>query len=204
MKKSILSLAAIAVFGLFMTSCEPDVTFEGINDIVVDLGSTDADVLAGVTASNDAEVTVTGIDYDKAGEHNAIFTAKDATAEAVVKIKTDKLVGNYEYTLTQDGVLQEGIEEIEVKQSSTTYNKILIEKYLANASIEAVCNGTDITIDEFNISVDYEGETYTAKVTGTGNFVKLEGGNYAVEKITLTNKWDDGDVTEDVLDCTKL
>ena len=204
MKKSILSLAAVAVFGLFMTSCEPDVTFEGINDIVVDLGSTDADVLAGVTASNDAEVTVTGIDYDKAGEHNAIFTAKDATAEAVVKIKTDKLVGNYECTLTVDGEQEPGVAQIEIKQSSTTYNKILIEKYLANASIEAVCNGTDITIDEFNISVDYEGETYTAKVTGIGNFVKLEGGNYAVEKITLTNKWDDGDVTEDVLDCTKL
>ena len=204
MKKSILSLAAIAVFGLFMTSCEPDVTFEGINDIVVDLGSTDADVLAGVTASNDAEVTVTGIDYDKAGEHNAIFTAKDATAEAVVKIKTDKLAGDYEYTMTIDGEEEPGVAQIEIKQSSTTYNKILIEKYLANASIEAVCNGTDITIDEFNISVDYEGETYTAKVTGTGNFVKLEGGNYAVEKITLTNKWDDGDVTEDVLDCTKL
>ena len=117
MKKSILSLAAVAVFCLFMTSCEPDVTFEGINDIVVDLGSTDADVLAGVTASNDAEVTVTRIDYDKAGEHNAIFTAKDATAEAVVKIKTDKLAGDYEYTMTIDGEEEPGVAQIEIKQS---------------------------------------------------------------------------------------
>ena len=202
MKKSILSLAAVAVFGLFMTSCEPDVTFEGINDIVVDLGSTDADVLAGVTASNDAEVTVTGIDYDKAGEHNAIFTAKDATAEAVVKIKTDKLAGDYEYTMTIDGDEEPGVEQIEIKQSSTTYNKILIEKYLANASIEAVCNGTDITIDEFNISV--EGETYTAKVTGIGNFVKLEGGSYAIEQITFTLVWSFGETSVEVLDCTKL
>ena len=204
MKKSILSLAAVAVFGLFMTSCNPEVLFTGVDGIVVDLGSTDADVLVGVEASNGAEVTVAGIDYDKAGEHNAIFTAKEETHEAIVKIKTDKLAGDYEYTMTIDGEQEPGVEQIEIKQSSTTYNKILIEKYLANASIEAVCNGTDITIDEFNISVDYEGETYTAKVTGIGNFVKLEGGSYAIEQITFTLVWSFGETSVEVLDCTKL
>ena len=81
---------------------------------------------------------------------------------------------------------------------------MLIDKSLANASIEAVCNGTDITIDEFNISVDYEGETYTAKVTGIGNFVKLEGGSYAIEQITFTLVWSFGETSVEVLDCTKL
>ncbi len=203
MRRSILSLAAVAVLGLFMTSCNPDVIFTGTDNIVVDLGSTDADVLEGVEASNGADVTVTGIDYDKAGEHNAIFTAKDETKEAIVKIKTDKLIGSYEYTMTIDGEEDQDIDNIEIKQSSTVYNKILVEGFLAGTvTFGAICNGNDIEVEEFNVVAD---EDFTAKVTGTGVFEKIEGSEiYAVKTLTLIAEWSDGETEEIVLNFTKL
>lgn len=104
MKRRIFTLASIALLFAF-TSCEkpepepepePEpvtLTFSG--DIVIDLGSTDADVLEFVTASDKSEVSVSGIDYDKVGEQEATFKTGDVTEKKAVKVKADKLAGTY-------------------------------------------------------------------------------------------------------------
>ncbi len=182
MKKSILSLALVALLGLFMTGCTPEVVITGTEDIIVDLGASDADVLANVVASNGDEVTVTGINYDEAGEHNATFTAGDVTEDAVVKIKTDKVIGSYEYTVTGD----EEIYESEITQSSTVYNKILVGGII-EGNLEATCSGKILTFASTNLSFE---DGTSATLTGTGTFEKIEAG-YQVNSATFTLTFDD-------------
>lgn len=187
MKKSILSLAVVALLGFFMNSCGTEVMFTGTDNLSVDLGSTDADVIALVTVSSGKEITVTGIDYDKAGEQNATFVAGDETQDAIIKIKTDKLAGDYEYLFAGD----QEISEAEIMQSATVYNKILIDGFLEDASLEAICVGNVLTFTETNLVSD----EFTGVLTGTGIFEKLEGGIYQVKMVTLTVEWSD-DTTE--------
>ncbi|NLJ82178.1 MAG: hypothetical protein GX330_03525 [Bacteroidales bacterium] len=194
MKKSILSLTAVAVLGFFMTSCNPDVLITGTENIVVDLGATDADVLEGVEASNGKEVTVSGIDYDKAGEQTAIFEAGEDIKEDVVKIKTDKLTGEYECTIGSD------LFDSKVTQSATVFNKILIDGYLESGKLEAICNGDVITLDEINL-VDEDDVKGT--LTGEGTFEK-EGDVYQVKSITVVITWEDGEETTDEVNFKKL
>lgn len=197
MKKSILSLAAVALLGLFMASCTPEVTFSNADNIIVDLGSTDADVLLDVEASNGKEVTVTGINYDEAGEHNATFTAGDATYDAVVKIKTDKLAGAYEFTWTIDGQADPTVYASTIQQSATVYNKILISDII-DGNVSAVCSGTDFTVEETSLSAD----GVTGTLTGTGTFVK-DGENYKIATASITIAWSDGITNEIEVTFTK-
>ncbi|MDY0015738.1 MAG: hypothetical protein RBS13_05960 [Bacteroidales bacterium] len=190
MKKSILSLAAVALLGLFMASCTPEVLFTGADDVIVDLGSTDADVLVDVEASNGKEVTVTGINYDEAGEHNATFTAGDATHDAVVKIKTDKLAGSYEFSWTIDGQADPTVYDSDIQQSTTVYNKILISEII-DGNVSAVCSGTTFTIEETSLSAD----GVTGTLTGTGTFVK-DGTNYKIATASITIAWSDNVTNE--------
>ncbi|HPX59293.1 MAG TPA: hypothetical protein PLL02_02560 [Bacteroidales bacterium] len=95
MKKSILTLAVLA---FLFTSCEkPEeevkLTFSG--DIMIELGSSDEDVLAFVSASDGSAVTVSGIDYNKAGEQTATFKAGNTTETKQVKVKANELAGRY-------------------------------------------------------------------------------------------------------------
>ncbi|MDD3280832.1 MAG: hypothetical protein PHC83_04595 [Bacteroidales bacterium] len=98
MKKSIFSVAIIALLFTF-TNCTPveedpiTLTFSG--DIIIDLGDSDADVLAFVTASDGSAVTVSGIDYEKAGEQTGTFKAGDVTETKAVKVKADAMAGRY-------------------------------------------------------------------------------------------------------------
>ena len=111
MKRRIFTLASIALLFAFISCEKPEpepepepvtLTFSG--DIVIDLGSTDADVLAFVTASDKSEVTVSGIDYEKAGEQTATFKAGDVTETKTVKVKADAMAGRYYISVfTSDG-----------------------------------------------------------------------------------------------------
>lgn len=194
MKKGILSLAVVALLGFFMNSCTPEVLFEGMDKVVVDLGSTDADVLAFVTVSSGKDITVTGIDYDKAGPQTATFTAKDETEDAVIKIKTDKLSGSYEYSV----VGNQGISSATITQSATVYNNILIGGFLENASLEATCVGNILTFKSTNLTA---GE-FTGVLNGTGVFEKV-GTTYQVKDVTLTSVWSDGETEVLALTFTK-
>ena len=66
----ILILAAM----LLLPGCKKETSLTFTNDdIIVDLGSSDADVLKYVSASDKSEIRVSGIDYDKAGLQQGLF-----------------------------------------------------------------------------------------------------------------------------------
>jgi hypothetical protein len=184
MRKGILLLATVAFLATF-NSCQPEVIITTPEEITIDLGSNDAAVLAGVTASNKDEVTVSGINYDHAGEQTATFAAGDVTLEKVIKVKTDKLAGQYSYQQTIDGDLDDEIYTCTVTQSPTFYNKIIVNDLLGGAS--AVCQGAAFTLDTYNVEIT----GLKAAVTGTGTFEKLDGGNYQISTAEITIDFED-------------
>ena len=58
---------------------------------MIELGSSDEDVLA-FRAPDGSAVTVSGIDYNKAGEQTATFKAGNTTETKQVKVKANELV----------------------------------------------------------------------------------------------------------------
>ena len=187
MRKGILLLAAVAFLATF-NSCQPEVIITTPEEITIDLGSNDAAVLAGVEASNKDEVTVSGINYDHAGEQTATFAAGDVTLEKVIKVKTDKLAGQYSYKRTIDGDLDSEIYSCTVTQSTTLFNKIIVSDLLDGVGGSAVCQGAAFTLDAFNVEVPDLGK---AAVTGTGTFEKLDGGNYQISTAEITIDFED-------------
>lgn len=187
MRKGILLLAAVAFLATF-NSCQPEVIITTPEEITIDLGSNDAAVLAGVEASNKDEVTVSGINYDHAGEQTATFAAGDVTLEKVIKVKTDKLAGQYSYKRTIDGDLDSKIYSCTVTQSTTLFNKIIVSDLLDGVGGSAVCQGAAFTLDAFNVEFDGLGK---AAVTGTGTFEKLDGGNYQISTAEITIDFED-------------
>ncbi|MDD2621912.1 MAG: hypothetical protein PHH25_06040 [Bacteroidales bacterium] len=187
MRKGILLLAAVAFLATF-NSCQPEVIITTPEEITIDLGSNDAAVLAGVEASNKDEVTVSGINYDHAGEQTATFAAGDVTLEKVIKVKTDKLAGQYSYKRTIDGDLESEIYSCTVTQSTTLFNKIIVSDLLDGVGGSAVCQGAAFTLDAFNVEIPDLGK---AAVTGTGTFEKLDGGNYQISTAEITLDFED-------------
>ncbi|NLO42279.1 MAG: hypothetical protein GX109_04520 [Bacteroidales bacterium] len=187
MRKGILLLAAVAFLATF-NSCQPEVIITTPEEITIDLGSNDAAVLAGVEASNKDEVTVSGINYDHAGEQTATFAAGDVTLEKVIKVKTDKLAGQYSYKRTIDGDLDSEIYSCTVTQSTTLFNKIIVSDLLDGVGGSAVCQGAAFTLDAFNVEIPDLGK---AAVTGTGTFEKLDGGNYQISTAEITIDFED-------------
>lgn len=200
MRKGILCLAAVALLAVFSTSCNPDVIITAPESIEIELGSTDADVLKDVTASSKDEVTVTGVNYDHAGEQTATFAAGDATLDKVVKVKTTKLAGDYEFTMDEDPAKY----SCDINQSETDYNKINIKGNLlpemGEITISAFGQKDVLTVEEFN--VELEGGV-KIPVTGVGSFEKLESGVYQVKEITISVTFAADDIEEFVLTFTK-
>lgn len=166
MKKRILILITFVIGGVFF-SCNREVILTYIDNIVIDLGSTEEDVLAYVSASDGSAVSVSGIDYDLVGEQMATFTAGDKSEKKSVKIKSDKLAGMYEisiflmaedkeYELTYgDGWL------MEITKGSQ-YNQINIP--------DTIETGTPIFIDAGTLVVTFNGKD-SATIPGfTGDF----------------------------------
>ena len=69
------------------------------DDITLDLGSTNADLLPFAKASDGSAVAVSGVNFDLAGEQTAIFTTGSTSESKSVKIKADKLAGTYVITV---------------------------------------------------------------------------------------------------------
>ncbi|NLE63895.1 MAG: hypothetical protein GX612_08675 [Bacteroidales bacterium] len=132
MKRRIFTLASIALLFAFISCEKPEpepepepvtLTFSG--DIVIDLGSTDADVLAFVTASDKSEVSVSGIDYDKVGEQEATFKTGDVTEKKAVKVKANKIAGTYLIAINNETqTMRQGTYEVE---TTSDYNKLSIK-----------------------------------------------------------------------------
>ena len=194
MKKSILSLTAMAMLFAF-TSCSSDdvtapeltVPAEALEEI--DLGDEDAAML-GVTAEDKTDGDVTElidiINLDNAGEVTLTYSVADdagnkASKDRAATIKTDKLAGAYDISVSIDGgepTVYDGV----VQQSSTVYNKILISDII-DGNIGAICQGTGFTVE--SVSVDFGEGLGSATLTGTGTF-KETNGVFSVETADIT------------------
>ncbi|MFA7401374.1 MAG: hypothetical protein WCZ21_02440 [Bacteroidales bacterium] len=196
MKKHILILVSLALCIVFATCEKPEpkpeskpqpepgpVTLTFSEKIIIDLGSSDENVLEFVTASDNSAVSVSGIDYDKAGEQEGTFKTGDVRVKKKVYVKTDKLAGDYELTIDGDPSRY----SCSISQSATDYNKIRINGDLfgigSNFSVDAFGQGDTLTMEEFNFELEWGEEV---PVTGVGSFEKLESGVYQVKEMTLT------------------
>jgi hypothetical protein len=105
MKKEILTM--VMTFALAMSSCDKEVTLVfSSDDITVDLGGTNKELLKYVQSSDGSEVTVSGVNFDKVCSYQALFTSGDLKETRTVKVRADKLAGTYAwnmYGLERDG-----------------------------------------------------------------------------------------------------
>ncbi len=105
-KKSILYLF-FAVIALTSCNKEKVMTFS-TEEIMIDLGSSDKEVCQFVKVTDDAPITVSGIDYDKVGSYQAVFTSGDLQEIRTVKVRADRLAGEYGWIvsiLEKDGTV---------------------------------------------------------------------------------------------------
>lgn len=96
--KRILMYTVVAI--LLLPGCKKETSLTFTNDeIVVDLGSSDADILKYVSASDGSEIKVSGIDYNKVGLQHGTFSANGTQDTRDIKIRADKLTGTYHFKL---------------------------------------------------------------------------------------------------------
>lgn len=165
MKKSILTLAVLA---FLFTSCEkPEeevkLTFSG--DIMIELGSSDEDVLAFVSASDGSAVTVSGIDYNKAGEQTATFKAGNTTETKQVKVKANELAGRYNIAVfSSDGSLMtEGTGWTMKILEGDNYNQIKISSTIETGD-KTIFTDTEYLVVTFNGKDEPEIDTYNGGI----------------------------------------
>ena len=165
MKKSILTLAVLA---FLFTSCEKSeeevkLTFSG--DIMIELGSSDEDVLAFVSASDGSAVTVSGIDYNKAGEQTATFKAGNTTETKQVKVIADKLAGRYNIAVySSDGSLMTTGDGWAMKiLEGDNYNQIKISSTIETGD-KTIFTDTEYLIVTFNGKDEPEIDTYNGGI----------------------------------------
>lgn len=166
MKKRILILITFVIGGVFF-SCNREVILTYIDNIVIDLGSTEEDVLAYVSASDGSAVSVSGIDYDLVGEQMATFTADDKSEKKSVKIKSDKLAGMYRMSVF---LLNEGEEYnltpgngwlMEITKGSQ-YNQINIP--------DTSETGVSVFVDQGKLVITFNGKDSAIIPGYTGEF----------------------------------
>ena len=71
-RKSILFYLVFALITLSSCHKEKEISFSA-EEIMIDLGCSDRDVCRFVKVTDDAPVSVSGIDYDKVGSYQAVF-----------------------------------------------------------------------------------------------------------------------------------
>lgn len=125
-------LIVITTMCVALASCHKETTLVfSTDEITVDLGATDKELLQYVKSSDGTEVTVSGVDYDKVGLHQAVFKAGAANGTLPVKVRADRLAGEYGWTvslLEHDGnVFPLASEKFECNLTKgEKYNQILI------------------------------------------------------------------------------
>ena len=183
MRQSILMLMATILMVTF-SGCKEEVTLSYSGDIMIDLGSTDKDVLNYVSASDGSTVSVTEIDYDLVGEQTATFTTGDVSESKSVKIKADKLAGIYEISV----FLLDGNNEYEITvgegwlmtlTKGNNYNQINIPDSLEKT-------GLNIFINQGKLVVTFNGKdsAYIPGYTGEFLFTLVKDADYSFSNIT--------------------
>jgi len=182
MKKRMLFVGSLFICGiLFFTACEttdltaPVISIVGNGEITIDLGDVYTDQGATAQDNKDGNITdkivVTGIPSNtfQCGTYNIKYTVTDkagnqAEASRILKIRSDKLAGTYSVN-----EVKKTLYNATVTQSSTTYNKILINNFGAygtTVTLEAIVEGSTITVPAQNVTQG----TDVAVIQGTGTY----------------------------------
>ena len=102
-------LIVITTMCVALASCHKETTLVfSTDEITVDLGATDKELLQYVKSSDGTEVTVSGVDFNKVGLHQAVFKAGAANGTLPVKVRADRLAGEYGWIvsiLEKDGTV---------------------------------------------------------------------------------------------------
>lgn len=165
MKKSILTLAVFAFLFANCTKPEEEVKLSFSGEIVIDLGSSDEDVLEFVSASDGSAVTVSGIDYNKAGEQTATFKAGNTTETKKVKIKADKLAGRYYISVynADGGEMTQGDGWTMKILEGDNYNQIKISSTIETGD-KTIFTDTEYLVVNFNGKNEPEIDTYNGGI----------------------------------------
>lgn len=196
MKKGIVLIGALIMTGImFFSACEttdltaPVISLLGSGNVVQNLNVPYVDAGATATDNKDGNITssivVTGLPVNEiqCGETIIKYNVNDKAGNAAtevtrsVKIKSDLLVGTYSVNETKKTTYN-----TTVTQSSTVYNKILINNfggYGTNITLEAIVDGATITVPAQTITQG--SDVYTIQGTGTYN-----GAEYKILTMTYT------------------
>ena len=190
-----LAAAAMVLF----SSCnkEEEVTISFTSDnIMVDLGSSNADLAKYAKASDNSSVTVSGVDFDKVGEQTATFKAGSASVDKTVKVSAKKLAGNYRIHVLDSAGSQELTTgngwRLDITPGAE-YNQIDIPTVVGNNQIFADVDKLTVTFKDGKGSIpNYTGSKYLF-VSGEGHTVKFQNvtyeknaeGMYALKEFTL-------------------
>ena len=202
MKRKFLFTVLVMALSVAVISCEkPGKDDEGTktvtisftsDDITLDLGSTNVDLLAFATASDGSTITVSGIDYEKIGEQNATFKTGDVSVQKKVKVTCKKIAGLYKIALTNvagDTILRQGTYDVEM----ATFNQLRVKgitEWFGAPEIIATYEDGEFSIPTITAPVPY--------MPGSGTIVgfstrfsniefKKEGSKYALVKADILN-----------------
>lgn len=203
-----MAAAALLVFG----SCTKDddntkdntkdnvtITFTS-DEIIVDLGSSNADLAKYAKASDGSTVTVSGVDFDMVGEQTATFKAGNTSKEKTVKVSAKRIAGNYRIHVLDSAGTKELTEgngwRLDITPGAE-YNQIDIPAVVAEKQIFADIEKLTVT---FNIKdgkatatiPNYTGSKFLF-VGGEGHTIKFQNvtyeknaeGMYALKGFTL-------------------
>lgn len=209
MKKRISLLTSIVLF-LAFTSCEkesdpqpepqitedvtdPEITCPSDQLDCIDLGDKEM-AMTGVTALDNEDGDITDLieieNLDKAGEVTLIYSVSDkagnrTTKERPATIKTDKLAGDYTYTMDEDPTLY----QCHINQSPTVFNEIFISNVISG-EIAALCQDTTFQVEEIALEVVGMG---MATLSGNGSFEKING-IYQVKEAKIIIMFEDDEM----------
>ena len=206
MKKGIFLMAAAAL--LVFGSCTKDddntkdntkdnvtITFTS-DEIIVDLGSSNADLAKYAKASDGSTVTVSGVDFDQPGEQTATFKAGNASKEKTVKVSAKRMAGNYRIHVLDSAGTQELTTgngwRLDITPGAE-FNQIDIPTIVGNNQIFADIDKLTVTFKDGKATIpNYTGSKFLF-VGGEGHTIKFQNvtyeknteGMYALKGFTL-------------------
>ena len=189
-----LAAAAMVLFSSCGKEKEVSITFTSDN-IMVDLGSSGADLAKYAKASDGSSVTVSGVDFDKVGEQTATFKAGSSSVDKVVKVSAKKLAGNYRIHVLDSAGTKELTNGNGWRMDLTPgaeYNQIDIPSAVGENKIFKNVDKITVTFKDGKGSIpNYNGDF--AFIGGSGftikfqniTYVKNAEGYYAITGFTL-------------------
>jgi len=160
------------------------------DDITLDLGSTDANLLAFATASDGSALTVSGVNYEMIGEQNATFKTGDVIAQKKVKVSCKKLAGLYQIAIKDDAkTYRQGTCEVKM----VAYNQLEIKgvsEWFGTTEIIATFEDGEFNIPTIVAPVPYvdKSETIENFSTSFSNMTFEKSGNiYKLVAVDVLN-----------------